>query len=57
MAEQNQPTTPEELALSNTVQVEALTRLMVEKGVCTQDEFVEMVRTVWAEMQGKRKGN
>ena len=43
----------EELLLSQVVQQEALTRLLIEKGVFTKDEFLEMVRTV--DLERKRK--
>ena len=36
----------EELLLSQVVQQEALTRLLIEKGVFTKKEFLEMVRIV-----------
>lgn len=36
----------EELLMSQVVQQEALTRLLVEKGVFTKDEFLEMVKVV-----------
>ena len=44
----------EELLMSQVVQQEALTRLLVEKGIFTKEEFLEMVKTVNQEM--KRKG-
>jgi len=34
----------EELLLSQVVQQEVLTRLLVERGIFTKDEFLEMVR-------------
>jgi hypothetical protein len=36
------------------VQQEALTRLLVEKGIFTKEEFLEMVRVVDKEMKRKR---
>ncbi len=36
----------EELLMSQVVQQGALTRLLVEKGVFTKEEFLEMVRVV-----------
>jgi uncharacterized protein YqgQ len=36
----------EELLMSQVVQQEALTRLLVEKGVFSKEEFLEMVRVV-----------
>ena len=41
----------EELLMSQVVQQEALTRLLVEKGIFTKDEFIEMVRVVDREME------
>ena len=45
----------EELLMSQVVQQEALTRLLVEKGIFTKEEFLEMVKVVDGEM--KRKPN
>ena len=36
----------EELLMSQVVQQEALTRLLIDKGVFTQEEFLEMVKVV-----------
>lgn len=36
----------EELLMSQVVQQEALTRLLVEKGLFTKEEFLEIVRKV-----------
>ena len=44
----------EELLMSQVVQQEALTRLLVEKGIFTKEEFLEMVKIVSQEM--KREG-
>ena len=41
----------EELLMSQVVQQEALTRLLVEKGIITKEEFLEMVRVVDREMK------
>jgi uncharacterized protein YqgQ len=38
------------------VQQEALTRLLVEKGIFTKEEFLERVRVVDRERKIKRKG-
>jgi len=46
----------EELLMSQAVQQEALTRLLVEKGIFTKEEFLEMVRVVNEEMEKKQKG-
>jgi hypothetical protein len=40
--------------MSQVVQQEALTRLLVEKGIFTKEEFLEMVRVVDREMNRKR---
>ena len=44
----------EELLMSQVVAQEALTRLLVEKGIFTKEEFMEMVRVV--DQQMKREG-
>jgi hypothetical protein len=44
----------EELLTSRVVQQEALTRLLVEKGIFKKEEFLEMVRVVDQEMKGER---
>jgi len=44
----------EELLMSQVIQQEALTRLLVEKGIFTKEEFWEMVKIVSQEM--KRQG-
>lgn len=43
----------EELLMSQVVQQEALTRLLVEKGIFTKEEFLEMVSVVNREMKRK----
>ena len=45
----------EELLMSQVVQQEALTRLLVEKGIFSKEEFLEMVRLVNREMKSKTK--
>ena len=45
----------EELLMSQVVQQEALTRLLVEKGVFNKEEFLEMVKVVDREMKKERK--
>jgi hypothetical protein len=45
----------EELLISKVVQQEALTRLLVEKGIFTKKEFLEMVKGVNREMKRRRK--
>jgi len=44
----------EELLMSQVVQQEALTRLLVIKGLFTKEEFLEMVKVVDREMKRKR---
>jgi uncharacterized protein YqgQ len=39
--------------LSQVVQQEALARLLVEKGILTKEEFLEMVKVVNQEMKTK----
>ncbi len=45
----------EELLMSQVVQQEALTRLLVKKGVFTKEEFLEIVKVVNLEMKIKPK--
>ena len=45
----------EELLMSQVVQQEALTRLLLEKGVFTKEEFLEMVRIVNREMKREKE--
>lgn len=44
----------EELLMSQVVQQEALTRLLVEKEIFTREEFLGMVKTVNLKMKKKR---
>jgi len=44
----------EELLMSQVVQQEALTRLLMEKGIFTREEFLEMVRMVNSETKRKK---
>jgi len=46
----------EELLMSQVIQQEALTRLLVEKGIFTKEEFLDMVKVVNQEMKSKQKG-
>jgi hypothetical protein len=41
----------EELLMSQVAQQEALTRLLIERGIFTKEEFLEMVRVVDREMK------
>jgi hypothetical protein len=45
----------EELLMSQVISQEALTRLLVEKGIFTKEEFLEMVRTVDEDIKRKEK--
>jgi uncharacterized protein YqgQ len=45
----------EELLMSQVVQQEALTRLLVEKGIFSRDEFLEVVRMVNREMKREKQ--
>ncbi len=45
----------EELLMSQVVQQEALTRLLVEKGIFTKEELLDMVKTVNRGMKNKAK--
>jgi hypothetical protein len=45
----------EELLMSQVVQQEALTRMLIEKGIFTKEEFLEMVNVVDQEMKRKAK--
>lgn len=45
----------EELPMSQAVQQEALIRLLVEKGIFSKEEFLEMVKAVNREMKNKTK--
>ena len=45
----------EEILMSQVVQQEALTRLLVEKGIFTKEEFLEMVKVVNQEKKRERK--
>ena len=44
----------EELLMSQVVQQEALTRLLVEKGIFTRDDFLEMVSVANQEIKERR---
>ena len=41
----------ESLLFSNTIQLEAVTRLLLQKGVIAEDELLEMMKTVQAAYQ------
>ena len=41
----------EELLVSNTIQLDAVTQLLIQKGFITKDEFSDMLKQVQAEYQ------
>ena len=45
----------EELLMSQVVQQEALTRLLLEKGIFSREEFLEVVRMVPLEMKREKQ--
>jgi len=45
----------EELLMSQVVQQEALTRLLIEKGIFAREELLEMVRAVNQQMKRNRR--
>ena len=47
----------EELLMTQVVQQEALTRLLVEKGIFTKEEFLEMVRVVDKETKRRERSD
>lgn len=49
--DQNELAGFEELLVSNTIQVDAVIQLLIEKGLFTKEEFFEMLKKVQAEYQ------
>ena len=45
----------EELLISQVVQQDTLTRLLIEKGIFTKNEFLEMIRVLDGEMKRNEK--
>ena len=45
----------EELLISNTIQIDAVTQLLIEKGIFTKEEFFDMLKQV--QMAYKSKDN
>jgi hypothetical protein len=43
-----------ELLMANSIQVDALPQLLIEKGIITQDEFFTKLKLVQAEYQSKQ---
>ncbi|MFX0201969.1 MAG: hypothetical protein ACFFCW_38145 [Candidatus Hodarchaeota archaeon] len=46
--------TVQELAVSNMLEIEALRQLLFEKGIITQDEFIESYKKLNREMKEER---
>ena len=53
--DQKQIVSFEELLMSQVIQRGALTRLLVEKGIFTKEEFLEMVKVVDRKRKRKRE--
>jgi hypothetical protein len=51
----NQVVSFEEILMSQVIHTEALTRLLIEKGLFTKDEFLEMVRVVNGKMKREKR--
>ena len=47
-------TTPEELLWANMYQLDAVTQLLIEKGVITEQEFFTKLKQVQGEWESKR---
>ena len=52
--DQDQLVSFEELLISNSIQIDAVAQLLIEKGIFTKEEFFEMFKKV--QMEYKRKG-
>ena len=46
-------TSLERLLVTNTIQLEALTRILLEKGIISEKELMQMMKKVQVEYQGK----
>jgi len=58
MAEELDPkeiTDYKELLISNMIQMDAVTQLLIEKGIITDQEFFSKLKQVQAEYKNKRK--
>ena len=53
MADKKSLVTHEEIMLSNLVEIEAMRRVLVHKGIITEQEVFEQVKIVRAEMEEK----
>ena len=45
-----------ELVMANSIQVDALAQLLIEKGIITEQEFFAKLKQVQMEYQAKRNG-
>ena len=46
-----------ELLIANSIQVDALAQLLIEKGIITQEEFFEKLKQVQAEYQSRKSSD
>ena len=53
-ADSHKRTGLERLLVTNTIQLEALTRILLEKGYVSEAELLEMMNKVQVEYQGKK---
>jgi hypothetical protein len=51
--DQDQLVSFEELLISNSIQIDAVTQLLIEKGIFTKEEFFVMLKTVQVEYKEK----
>ena len=42
-----------ELLISNSIQIDAVTKLLIDKGIFTKEEFFEMLKRVQMELKSK----
>ena len=56
MAEGKETVTIEDLVYAEMIQSEAIVRLLIKKGVMTQAEFIEEVKAINVEQEGKTEG-
>ncbi len=57
MADKNKPISMEEIAISNMYQIEAMIRLMENKGLLERTELLEEIQKIEIEQREKRKQN
>jgi len=57
MNDKNQIVTNDEMLLSNMVQLEAITRLLIKKEIITNDEFFQEIENVKVEIEEKVSKN